>query len=122
MAQASPKICCKGGCGNLTYSRFCEKHDTPKNTRSPDYRGTAASRGYDGAWQKLRNGYVMHNPLCEHCTALGRTAVAQDVDHIKPFQGIDDPLRLDWGNLQSLCRKCHARKTAADNAGSSSRQ
>ena len=37
-----------------------------------------------------------------------------EVDHIVPFKGKDDPLRLDETNLQSLCRPCHATKTAAD--------
>ena len=35
----------------------------------------------------------------------------KDVDHIKPFHGIADPLRLDWDNLQSICRTCHNQKT-----------
>jgi len=56
----------------------------------------------------------MHNPLCVHCTEEGRTTAAQDVDHIKPFKGKDDPLRLDWDNLQGLCRKHHNRKTSGE--------
>jgi hypothetical protein len=31
----------------------------------------------------------------------------KEVNHKIPFDGIDDPLRLDWGNLESLCLSCH---------------
>jgi 5-methylcytosine-specific restriction enzyme A len=122
MAQQAKKICCYAGCGTLTYARYCSRHAKPEYTRSPDYRGSAASRGYDAKWNKLRNIYIMHNPLCVHCEAQGKTKAAQDIDHRLPFQGIDDPLRLDWDNLQSLCRQCHSRKTARDNAGHTGRQ
>jgi 5-methylcytosine-specific restriction endonuclease McrA len=40
----------------------------------------------------------------------------RDVDHIIPFESIDDPRRLDWNNLQSLCARCHDRKSARDHA------
>jgi 5-methylcytosine-specific restriction endonuclease McrA len=33
-------------------------------------------------------------------------AAAQVTDHIVPIQ-IRPDLRLEWGNLQSLCRRCH---------------
>jgi 5-methylcytosine-specific restriction endonuclease McrA len=36
------------------------------------------------------------------------------VDHIVPFHGLDDPLRLDENNLQTLCHTHHQQKTARD--------
>jgi 5-methylcytosine-specific restriction endonuclease McrA len=33
----------------------------------------------------------------------------KEVNHKKPFDGIDDPLRLDWDNLESLCLPCHRK-------------
>ena len=39
--------------------------------------------------------------------------LADHVDHVQSFQGRDEPPRLDPGNLQSLCRSCHAARTAA---------
>jgi len=42
----------------------------------------------------------------------------RQIDHIVPFRGLDDPLRLDRANLQGLCASCHSRKTAASTCGS----
>jgi 5-methylcytosine-specific restriction endonuclease McrA len=48
--------------------------------------------------------------LCAICQNQGRTTLAQEVDHIVPFNGKDDPLRLDPQNLQSLCIPHHREK------------
>lgn len=77
-----------------------------------DTRKSASRRGYDNRWKKLRDAYIQHMPLCEHCAGRGVTTRAREVDHVQPFDGVGDPLRLDWTNLQSLCRSCHATKTA----------
>ena len=69
-------------------------------------RGTAASRGYDHRWQRLRKSKIHANPLCEHCEARGITKPADEVHHIKTVRERPD-LRLDWDNLVSLCRDCH---------------
>lgn len=76
-----------------------------------DRREAAHKRGYDHTWANLRNAYLAQHPLCEHCEQRGRVEPAREVDHIKPFNGRDDPLRLDWKNLQSLCHPCHVAKT-----------
>jgi 5-methylcytosine-specific restriction protein A len=62
----------------------------------------------------LRAAYLAENPLCEHCAAQGRVTAAAEVDHIKPFHAVEDPLRLDWSNLQSLCKTHHSQKTASE--------
>lgn len=69
-------------------------------------------RGYDREWGQLRAWYIVRYPLCEHCEAKGLVVPAREVDHIVPFRSPSDPLRLDETNLQSLCRPCHAKKTA----------
>lgn len=79
-------------------------------------RGTAAQRGYDGRWQQVRRAYWQAHPYCEPCWERGMIRTEAngyriDVDHRVPFQGKDDPLRLRWDNLQSLCRACHNAKT-----------
>ena len=74
-------------------------------------RGTAAQRGYDGRWQRLRAHKLRANPVCEECERQGRVTPAREVDHIEPFTSRQDPRRLDWDNLQSLCNPCHQRKT-----------
>jgi 5-methylcytosine-specific restriction protein A len=75
------------------------------------YEGGSTKRGYGHDWQQLRRYHLSHEPLCRLCKARGHTVAAQEVDHIKPFDGLDDPLRLDGSNLQSLCKSCHSRKT-----------
>lgn len=77
-------------------------------------RGTAAERGYDGTWKRLRIMHLRANPLCVHCLKENRLTSAVEVDHIKAFHGIGDPLRLDPDNLQGLCKPCHSRKTATE--------
>ena len=58
------------------------------------------------------------NPLCADPfgfhAADGRIVVGEHVDHIVPRAagGTDE-----WSNLQSLCAKCHARKTALYDGG-----
>jgi 5-methylcytosine-specific restriction protein A len=70
-------------------------------------RGSAASRGYDAQWQRLRAHHLQTEPLCRRCLEQGHAVAATEVDHIRPFHGLDDPLRLDRANLQSLCEACH---------------
>jgi len=38
------------------------------------------------------------------------------VDHIRPVEGPDDPRFLDFAAVQSLCHRCHARKTATEDS------
>lgn len=78
-------------------------------------RGSSSQRGYDSAWRKLRAWKINESPLCEICLRYNRTRIACDVDHIEPFKGKDDPLRLDSRNTQSLCRACHNKKTRNGN-------
>ena len=49
--------------------------------------------------------------LCERCLSKGLVVPAEIVHHKKPLteKNIDNlELSLGWGNLQALCRKCHA--------------
>jgi 5-methylcytosine-specific restriction protein A len=83
-------------------------------------RGSAASRGYDAAWRKLRAAKLAADPLCWWCLADGNLTPANTVDHIVPIS--DRPeLRMVWGNLRSGCKPCHdahtARQTAAGHRG-----
>lgn len=84
----------------------------PKRFLRRDTRQAASLRGYDREWGKLRHWWITKSPLCDHCLNRGRVRAAREVDHKIPFSGPGDPLRLDATNLQSLCRSCHAKKTA----------
>jgi 5-methylcytosine-specific restriction enzyme A len=84
-------------------------------------RPSAAARGYDRAWQRLRAAHLRDNPLCVMCERQGRLSAASIADHIVTFRRngvIDESLRLDPNNLQSLCKPCHdSAKQAQDRRG-----
>ena len=78
------------------------------------FRGSRIERGYDNAWLKLRAWFIRQpeNVLCRMCSAKGKTRCTDEVDHIVPFEGLHDPLRLAVSNLQGLCVECHRAKTS----------
>jgi 5-methylcytosine-specific restriction endonuclease McrA len=49
-------------------------------------------------------------PFCGLCGVMLEGGKATHVDHIRPFDGADDPLRLDWDNLRVLCAGCNSGK------------
>jgi len=71
------------------------------------FRGSKQQRGYGGEWERISRLKRAECPVCQVC----HDAVAVDVDHIEPFDGVDDPKRTDWRNLMSVCRLCHRAKT-----------
>ncbi|MGH6977841.1 MAG: HNH endonuclease [Brevundimonas sp.] len=78
-------------------------------------RGSAASRGYDADWRRCRAAFLKRYPLCRFCEEAGRVEAATVVDHIISIEDRPD-LRLDWSNLRPLCKVCHDRRTARDQA------
>jgi 5-methylcytosine-specific restriction protein A len=88
------------------------KNPTPK----PDNRPSAYKRGYDTQWKKLRLYHLTIQPLCVRCRKEGYIVSAKIVDHIEPHKG-NRKLRLDPGNLQSLCKRHHDIKTATEDGG-----
>lgn len=81
--------------------------DGERIRKGEKYRGSRQSRGYDADWEKLRHAYMQSvKRQCEECRRRGYLCLADDVDHIVPVQ--DEPdLRLEWTNLQALCRVHH---------------
>lgn len=85
-------------------------------------RGSAHERGYTGAWQRARAGWLRKHPLCKLHQDKGEVVAASVVDHIIPHKG-DDVLFWDSAtNWQSLCKPCHDRKTATEDGGFGRRQ
>jgi len=119
MPTASKKACSRPGCPNLVEKgkRFCSEHESRDRKSCDERRGTAAQRGYGGRWQRYRERYLKAHPLCAGCERQGRLTQAAEVDHIIPVSGPNDPLFWDAKNHQSLCRACHAKKTALENRG-----
>lgn len=75
----------------------------------PDHRPSAARRGYNALWRKVRGRVLKSRPLCVVCGANGRTVPATEVHHIR---ALSDGGTNGAGNLQGLCKACHSRKTA----------
>jgi 5-methylcytosine-specific restriction protein A len=74
---------------------------------------SAAARGYDGDWRRLRAAVLRDEPTCRLC----RRAPATEVDHIVSFRGVADPLRLARSNLRPVCKPCHRSRTARQSHG-----
>lgn len=89
----------------------CPVHIQAAAQRDAQHRGSAQERGYDAAWQAVRNAYVREHPLCEDHLERGGVVATEIVDHVIP---LPHGPRLDPSNLRSLCRSCHATKTAQD--------
>lgn len=51
-------------------------------------------------------------PICEMCKQPIEVVKEIHVDHIRPFDGVNDPLRLDRDNLRVVHMRCHMRHTA----------
>ena len=63
-------------------------------------------------WRGLRNLYYKRNPLCVECSNNNILKEEYCVDHIKPVS--EGGEFYEWKNLQTLCRSCHAKKTARE--------
>lgn len=78
-------------------------------------RGSASQRGYDARWRRVRLLFMQEHPICKRCRKKGFLVVAEVVDHIVPMAR--GGAQYDDDNLQSLCKKCHDRKTATEDGG-----
>jgi 5-methylcytosine-specific restriction endonuclease McrA len=79
-------------------------------------RPNATDRGYASKrWRKFRAVQLLLEPLCRMCQTEGRITAADCVDHIRPVRGPDDVRFLDYAAVQSLCNRCHSKKTAREN-------
>lgn len=125
MPTQPARPCAVPGCPGLTQQqagRYCELHRDRERQAQRNWssmhdktRKSSHARGYDRRWRRLRSAVLAAEPLCRHCLSVGRSRRADDVDHIIPISR--GGLRLDRDNLQSLCRECHARKTATEDGG-----
>ena len=93
--------------GRATHGRYCADHAHLGRRR--DDRPSAARRGYDRKWRRIRAAFIKANPYCAVCGAP-----TEEVDHIIPraVGGSND-----WSNLQPLCKIHHSQKTALQDGG-----
>jgi len=93
------------------------QHYNPAATREAQLRaldqrrGSAASRGYDGAWNRVRLQALNDEPLCRHSRKAGLITAAVEVHHSIKLRDRPD-LRLDRSVLVPLCKSCHSKETA----------
>lgn len=64
------------------------------------------------AWKRIRSAQLATEPLCRRCSEQGVVTAATDVDHVVPWAGDLDAFYT--GELQSLCRTCHAEKSSRE--------
>lgn len=89
-------------------------HATAKPTRpAGPKRASREERGYDWRWRRASKVFLRANPVCVECRSRGRAEAATCVDHIRPHKG-DQELFWDQENWQSLCFRCHNRKSAVE--------
>ncbi len=82
----------------------------PAPAKRPYQQHAARSADYGTArWQRARLAHLQANPCCATCARYGRTTAATIVDHIQPVRL--GGAMWDAGNYQSLCVRCHARKS-----------
>ena len=110
MPYAPKSPCLHPGCSALV-SRGekgrCPQHRKAYEKGLDQYRETATARGYDSRWARFRDWYLNQHPLC----GCGCGRVAQEVHHLIPVTGPDDPRFYDVDGLVALSKGCHSRAT-----------
>ena len=64
------------------------------------------------AWRKVSKLFLLENPLCLHCQAIGIDTPAKVTDHITPINKGGD--KLEQNNFQPLCESCHNKKSSSE--------
>lgn len=76
-------------------------------------RGSAASRGYDAAWQALSRRAIRAQPWCTTCGATTDLTA----DHKVPLAAGGKRTGLTLTDVEVLCRPCNSRKGARRDPG-----
>jgi 5-methylcytosine-specific restriction protein A len=109
-----PHGCAEPGCPELVrHGARCVEHDRALKAEIDATRPSAARRGYDANWRKIRLAHLRREPTCRFCAARGLVSAATDVDHVVALA--DGGTHAD-SNLRSLCHSCHSARTARDQA------
>ena len=112
MSPTAPlKPCRWPECPKLTSGRFCPEHQAAEYRRQDQFRGSAASRGYDARHRKWRKLVLARVPFCRGWPtgSHGEHPVPSTVaDHVVPLA---EGGTWDLENGQGLCVSCHGRKS-----------
>lgn len=105
MANKLKTPCTYPGCPGFAVEHGrCEQHKRQEQRQYDRARGSAARRGYDARWRRVRAMVLAEEPLCRECLRQGRVVPATDVHHI---DGNVRNMRRE--NLEPLCHECHSR-------------
>lgn len=112
MANKPLRPCKHPGCRELVSSGYCPQHQPERADReeSAQWHGLYSLPIWTDT---LRPEQLMREPFCRECAKRGERVYAVVVDHIIPHRGVWR-LFANQGNLQSLCERCHNRKTALE--------
>lgn len=115
MPFAPTVYCGQPGCTQRVHPRIgrCDAHRRQQQ-REHDrlrHRLSAALRGYDRQWRRLRERVLFQRPLCEDCRARGELTLSAEVHHVVKVAD-DWQRRLDPDNLMALCEPCHRARSA----------
>lgn len=68
------------------------------------------------AWRKVSKAYREAHPFCIDCEADGYVVKANVCDHKRGLGFLIDNNQnpYDWNELQSLCNKCHNKKSGKE--------
>jgi 5-methylcytosine-specific restriction endonuclease McrA len=83
----------------VTRNRTATKHEQYQFYRSKQWRGLR------------QRALARDHHLCQYCLVRGVVTPANTVDHVVPIE-IDAGLATIAGNLATICKDCHRRKTA----------
>lgn len=102
-----------------------EKKKTSSQRNETDMRELRQKAYQNSSWRKMRDTYLHEHPLCEDCLAKGKVTAATDVHHIRsPFRKgeVNWMMLLDYNNLMSLCKPCHAERHNRENGNKTVQQ
>lgn len=122
------RACPEPGCPERVDGGLCPAHRRKANQR----RGSAAQRGYDSQWRRLRLRFLrercdacgddpngncpqcagsgLAHRWCADCLRDGFMVIAEEIHHVESIKRAPHR-RLDSSNLMALCGPCHDRRT-----------
>nr|WP_244492170.1 HNH endonuclease signature motif containing protein [Aureimonas sp. AU12] len=107
MPVHAPRIC---SCGKTVASGKTCACRIKARAEADARRPSAAVRGYDAAWKRVRSDFLKRHPVC--CSP-GCGKPATEADHVVSVAERPD-LRLSWSNLRPFCKPHHSQRTARD--------